>query len=120
MREVCELIKSLEEKGIGNIELIALVTSTSSEIIFYGDINGRRYQSNTIYEMEDMAGIIDEFYEKVTESIRANREYDENKMNIVNASKNDAVVCYDDKRCRIFPIIHEWESKASGVNDALT
>ena len=44
MNKVIEKIKEYEKKGISDIHMIALVSETSSEVIFYGVVNGVKYQ----------------------------------------------------------------------------
>lgn len=50
MKKIIEKIKEYEKKGISDIQMIALVSDTSSEVIFYGIIDGVKYQSNNMVE----------------------------------------------------------------------
>ena len=40
-KEIITEIENLEKEGISDIDMLALITKTTSEIIFYGEIQGK-------------------------------------------------------------------------------
>ena len=112
MKKIIEKINEYEKRGIENIQMMALVSDTSAEVIFYGLIDGVRYQSNTMVEEGKMdSTIIDAFYEDIVKLVRADEKYDPAKMNIIEADATNCEINYDEKRCRSFRIIKDWEKK---------
>ena len=111
MKKVINRIIEFEKRGIEDIQLIALVSDTSSEVIFYGIIDGIRYQSNDMVEEGKIEpDAIDGFYDEVAEIIRSDEKFDSTKMNIIKADSGKSSVDYDEKRCKTYKIIKEWES----------
>lgn len=109
MKELIALITELEQNQISNVNLIALISDTSSEVVFYCDYNGNRVQSNALSEEYDFdANIIDSFYKKVTAIIRESSQFNKEKMNIVKVDDNDVQFEFDEKVCRTYRIIKEW------------
>ena len=49
-KEIITQIENLEKEGISNIDMLALITKTTSEIVFYGEIQGKIYKSNNMVE----------------------------------------------------------------------
>ncbi|MCI5730474.1 MAG: hypothetical protein MR304_02870 [Eubacterium sp.] len=113
MKELVTLIKELEQYKISNVNLIALVSDSSSEVMFYCDYDGNRVQSNSLVEGYGLdSNIIDVFYDKVTIIIRNSNQFDVNKTNIVKISNNQTQFEYDEKACRTYRIIKEWTKTA--------
>lgn len=109
MKELVDFIKELEKYQIFRVNLIALVSDTSREVIFYCDYKGNRVQSNVLSEEYDFdTSVIDSFYEKVTEIIRESGQFNKEKLNIVRIDDNDVMFEYDEKECRTYKIIKEW------------
>ena len=110
MKKVIEKINEFEKKGINDIQLIALVSETSAEVIFYGIIDGVRYQSNNMVDEGKMeSDVIDGFYDEIVKTIRADKKFDSEKMNVIKADSDRCKVGYDEKKCKTFKIIKEWE-----------
>lgn len=110
MDKIIDKIKEIEKKGISDVQLIALVSDTSSEVIFYGDVDGIRYQSNNMVEEGKAdSDFVDGIYEDITALIRDDRIFDSSKMNIIKADADKCKVEYDERKCRTFRIIKEWE-----------
>lgn len=111
MNKIIEKIKEYEKKGISDIHMIALVSDTSSEVIFYGVVNGVKYQSNNMVEEGKIdSGVVDSFYEEIANIVRLNEKFDSSKMNIILADSSKCNVSYDEKKCKTYKIIKEWES----------
>ena len=49
-KSIAEVMAVLEEKKIREVELLALVSDTSYEVVFYGTCNGTRMQYNEMVE----------------------------------------------------------------------
>lgn len=103
-------IKDMEEHGITNISAIALVSDTSSEVIFYGDVEGKRLQSNDLVEKGKVRPeVMDHFYDDITKAVRTSDWFKSDKMNIIKADRDSVDVTYVEKQCRVYKIIKEWE-----------
>ena len=110
MKTIIEKISEFEKKGISDIQMIALVSDTSSEVIFYGVVDGVRYQSNNMVEEGKVDfGVVDEFYDGIVKLIRTNEGFDAEKMNIVRADSDRCKFDYEEKKCKTFRIIRKWE-----------
>ena len=110
MKKVIDKIIEFEKRGIEDIQLIALVSDTSSEVVFYGIIDGIRYQSNNMVEEGKIdSDVIDGLYDEVVELIRSDEKFDATKMNIIKADSDRCKVDYDEKKCKTFKIIKDWE-----------
>jgi hypothetical protein len=112
MNKVIEKIKEYEKKGISDIHLIALVSDTSSEVIFYGVVNGAKYQSNNMVEEGKIdSGVVDSFYDEIANIVRSDKKFDSSKMNIIEADSEECKVTYDERKCKTFKIIRDWEKR---------
>lgn len=110
MKKVIEKINEFEKKGINDIQLLALVSETSAEVVFYGIVDGVRYQSNNMVEEGKIeSDVIDGFYDEIVELVRTDKKFDSGKMNIIKADSDRCKVDYDEKKCKTFKIIKEWE-----------
>lgn len=110
MNNIILEIEKLRKAGIDNIMVIALITDTSREVIFYGDVDGIRAQSNNLVEEGKISiDVVDNFYETVTKIVRESIEFMPDKMNIIKADSKKVDVSYCEKRCRTYKIIKEWE-----------
>ena len=104
-------IKKIEDKGLLNTKLLALVTESSYEVIFYSCYEEKMQQSNNLAE----AGIIplefvDSVYAAVANAIREDERFDSQKMNIVKATSDSVEIEYDEKNCRVYTIKKKWKS----------
>lgn len=110
MKSVVEKIKEFEKKGISNIKLLAIVTKTRSEVVFYGNVDGSRYQSNDLVETGIIEfDVVDSFYEDIAKTIRKTKKFDETKTNIIMADSSECTIKYDDATCKTYKIVKEWE-----------
>ena len=108
MEKVIERIHVLEKQNVSNVQVLALVSDTSAEVIFYGVINGIRYQSNDMVEEGKLdPDIVEGFYGDITEIIRSDPQFDPAKMNIIKADTGKCQVEKEEKRCRTFKIVKE-------------
>lgn len=105
-------IKKLESYGISNIDLLALVTNTSYEIVFYGDYQGKNYQCNEMSESGIIDGnILADFYHEIAIIIRESEAYLQDNMNIVTYTKDGSIeISQDEKNCRIYRIKKAWKN----------
>lgn len=98
MKKVSDTIKEFEKNGISDIQLIAFISDTSREVVFYGKIDGVSYQSNNMVEEGKIsADIIDGFYDEITSIIRSDERFKSDKMNIIKADTDSSKVEYDEK-----------------------
>lgn len=105
-----EILK-IEAKGLADIELLALVTDTSYEVVFYAKYDGKMCQSNDLAEDGILnLDFVDEIYADVAKAVREDKNYDSNKMNIVKASGNDITFEYDEKSCRTYSLKKNWKA----------
>lgn len=106
------LIDEVNNLGLGHIELLALVTASSYDVVFYANINGKKYQSNTLTE-DGLFDILkmDEFYSKVATLVKNSPEFKEDSMNIVTVDASSAVKWeYAERNCRVYQIKKNWKN----------
>ena len=106
------LIDEINNLGLGNIELLALVTSTSYDVVFYANINGKKYQSNALTE-EGLFDILkmDEFYSKVATLVKNSPEFKDDGLNIVTVDASSTVKWeYAERNCRVYQKKKEWKN----------
>ena len=110
MKKIISLVKKLETKGISNIKMIALISETSSEVIFYGTINGKKVQSNNMVEEGLISSdIIFGAYDDVASIVRTDKAYNPEKMNIIKVDSYECSIEYEEKKCKTYKIIKAWE-----------
>ena len=96
--------------------MIALISDTSREVVFYCDYNNCRVQSNSLVEEYGInSAIIEDFYDSVTDIIRNSKDFKSGLMNIVKVSGETIEVTYEDKNCRSYKIIKEWSSSSKQI-----
>ena len=111
-RIMTTLIDEIVKLNLGSIELLALVTSTSYEVVFYATVNGKKYQSNAL-TAEGLFDILkmDEFYSKVATIIRNASNFKSDSMNIVTVNSSATIKWeYAERNCRIYPIKKNWKN----------
>ena len=111
-KEIIVQIENLEKKGISNIDMLALITKNSSEVIFYGEIQGKIYQSNNMVEENLIDSLeIETFYENITKIIKTDKEFREEKMNIIKVNRKKVFsIEIEDKDCKVYRIKKEWRN----------
>ena len=111
-KEIIVQIENLEKKGISNIDMLALITKTSAEVIFYGEIQGKIYQSNNMVEENLIDSLeIETFYENITKIIKTDKEFREEKMNIIKVNREKVFsIEIEDKDCKVYRIKKEWRN----------
>ena len=111
-KEIITQIENLEKEGISNIDMLALITKTTSEIIFYGEIQGKIYQSNNMVEENLIDSLeIETFYENITKIIKTDKEFREEKMNIIKVNREKVFsIEIEDKDCKVYRIKKEWRN----------
>ena len=83
-KQIHEEVLRIEAKGLQNIELLALVTDSSYEVIFYATYNGKICQSNDLAESGILSlEFVDDIYASVANVVRSDKKFDPSKMNIV-------------------------------------
>ena len=114
-KQIHDEILKIEAKGLFDIELLALVTETSYEVVFYAKCDGKMRQSNDLAEDGILTlDFVVEIYAAIAKVVREDKKYDSNKMNIVKASGDDITVEYDEKNCRTYGLKKNWKA-AIGV-----
>lgn len=110
-----KLFSEIDKLNIGKINLLALVSKTSSEVVFYCDVSGKSIQSNNLIEEGLIDSVkLDTFYSSVTTIIRNDSKFKTDKMNIVKINKNnDISFTYVEPNCRIYGIKKEWKNSLS-------
>ena len=111
-KEIITQIENLEKEGISDIDMLALITKTTSEIIFYGEIQGKIYQSNNMVEENLIDSLeIETFYENITKIIKTDKEFREEKMNIIIVNREKVFSReIEDKDCKVYRIKKEWRN----------
>jgi hypothetical protein len=116
-KEIITQIENLEKEGISNINMLALITKTTSEIIFYGEIQGKIYQSNNMVEENLIDSLkIEKFYENIVKIIRSDKEFRKEKMNIVKVNREkEFSIEIEEKNCKVYKIKKEWKNEVYNV-----
>lgn len=114
-KQIHDEILKIEAKGLSDIELLALVTDTSYEVVFYAKYDGKMRQSNALAEDGILTlDFVDEIYAAVAKVVREDKKYDSGKMNIVKASGEEITVEYNERNCRTYGLKKNWKA-AIGV-----
>lgn len=109
-----EILK-IEAKGLSDIELLALVTDSSYEVVFYAKHDGKLRQGNDLAECGILPlNLVDEIYAGVAKGVRADKKYDISKLNIVKVSGAEITFEYDERNCKIYGLKKSWKA-AIGV-----
>ena len=116
-KEIITQIENLEKEGISNINMLALITKTTSEIIFYGEIQGKIYQSNNMVEENLIDSLkIEKFYENIVKIIRSDKEFRKEKMNIVKVNREkEFSIEIEEKNFKFYKIKKEWKNEVYNV-----
>lgn len=109
-KQIYDEILKIEAKGLSDVELLALVTDTSYEVVFYARHAGRLRQSNDLAEDGVLSpGFVDEIYEAVAKAVRESKKYASGRMNIVKASAENIETEYEEKNCRTYSLKKKWK-----------
>ena len=110
-KQIHNEIMEIEDKGLSNVEILALVTDTSYEVVFYAKYNNKMRQGNDLVEDGILAhDFVDRTYSTVAKAIRMDEKYVFGKMNIVKASKENITIEYDKKACRTYKVKKSWKA----------
>lgn len=105
-------LEKIKEKGLTNIELLALVSDTSYEVLFYASSEGKMRQSEELAELGIISlKFVDEIYDNIVNFIKEDKAYDSTKMNIIKASEEKVIFEYDEKKCKIYSIKKKWKAE---------
>ena len=110
MSDLLQLVGEFKE-----VDLLALVSQSSAEVVFYCKINDKVYQSNNLVEEGLYDGNkLDEFYQKVTTAIRQSEKFRNDMLNIVKIdNKNSVSFQYAPQNNSCFKIKKEWKNTLS-------
>lgn len=113
--EIVARIREFEKKNkVSDLRLLAIISDTSREVQFYGKINGVRHQSNNMVEEEKLPpDAVEGLYDEVASIVRTDERFKPDKTNIVKASDNGAIFSYDERRCKTYKIVKEWEDEVA-------
>lgn len=111
-KQIHKVFEKIEKKNLSNIKLLALVTETSYEVIFYAKYDGKMYQSNDL----EVKGIVpinftDEIYSEVAKIVREDKKYNSSKINIIKASEDTVSIEYDEKNCSVYGVKKKWKAE---------
>jgi len=105
-------LEKIEAQGLKNVKLLALVSGTSYEVLFYADVDGKMCQSNDLAESGIISiSFVEDLYETVANVVREDKKFDAAKMNIIKASDEKVTVEYDEKKCKIYSIKKKWKEE---------
>ena len=90
------------------------MSSETSKLVFLFVINlqGKIYQSNNMVEENLIDSLkIEKFYENIAKIIRSDKEFREEKMNIIKVNREKAFsIEIEDKDCKVYRIKKEWRN----------
>ena len=108
--KILSAVNNLAQYGVTQVRMLAMVTDTSYEVVFYGLYAGKMYQSNEMVENGFVAsGVVDTFYKNIAHILRKSDKFQQGKMNIVSIeAENTISIRYDERNCRLYPIQKAW------------
>lgn len=111
------ILMEIAALGLANVKLLALVTDTSYDVVFYADVEGGMIQSNTLAEQGKVAPEkLAAFYEKIAECVRSDPSYDNSVMNVVKVDQDTGVTFSTKERdCRVYAVKKEWRNAVLGT-----
>ncbi len=106
-----ELFSTIAQLKLNSVNLLALVTKTTDEVVFYATVDGKIMQSNALAEdglLDPL--VLDDFYHKIVNIIRSSNKFKEDMMNVVKVSTNNEVdFSYESTSARIYAIKKNWK-----------
>lgn len=110
-----QIIKEMETLKLGSVNLLALVTTTYSDVVFVASVNGRKCQSGMLAEEGIVDNeILDSLYVKIADVIRKNPKFDSSKLNVVTVDgENKVNIRYEPIDARVYEIKKEWKASLS-------
>ena len=95
-----------------------MITESTSDVVFYANINGKLQQSNTIVESGafDPARMRD-FYSRVSDIIRKSDFFKPEKMNVVTISDSQLNISYKNLDCSVFLLKKMWKESFIGARN---
>ncbi len=106
------LLAEISKLNLSGVSLLAFVTDTSYEVVFYAMVNGRLVQSNTLAETGALDPLtLSDFYQSAAMAIRQSAKFKPDSMNVVKVSSTGEVqVSYEAKDCHIYAIRKAWRA----------
>ena len=113
-----ELLKEVDGLGLGNVNLLALITKNSSDVVFYTNIEGRMLQSNTLVESGAFdAAKMRDFYQRITDLIRESSDFNPEMMNVVKVSGAQVSISYETLNCSVVSLKKAWRDLLLGMKN---
>lgn len=113
LNDIINEIENLEKDyNIEILDLLAQVTKTMSEVVFYAKKDGVVYHSNDLFEEDYITdNKIFDLYSKIAEIVRSSSEFDNTKTNIVtyNSTTKKINIDHNDSNKSNFTIQKEWK-----------
>ncbi len=107
-----QILTEIANMKIKNINLLALITNTSAEVVFYASVGDSYGQSNDLAEkgILDIASL-DRFYKIVADTVRQSEDFDSNMLNIVKITPDLTInVSHAPRNSRVYPLKKAWEA----------
>lgn len=121
IKGLSSLIASLHLKSVN---LLALITKSSSEVVFYALVNGKMMHSGNIEEQGIVDPLkLDKFMDDVAAAVRGCSKFDPSKLNVVKVSgSGKTTIEYYERNARIAAIEKEWRASvtSSASSEALS
>lgn len=95
------------------IKLLAIVTDSSYEVVFYQSSNGKLMQANSLAE-EGILDLykLDQFYREVAQLVRQNNAFQMDKINVLRyESGMKCTIIYKEKGVSSYSIKKEWKKE---------
>lgn len=111
-----KLLAAIDDLGVKGVELLALVSDTSYDVVFYANVDGKKIQSNSLAENGaiELSRLAD-FYGKVAEIVRGDPTYDASALNVVSVDAQKHVSINKEAiDCRVYAIKKNWRAQVLG------
>lgn len=106
-----KIIDEINKLALQNVNLLALVTKTSFDVVFFASVDGKMVQSNALAEKGVINFLeLDKFYQTVAEIIRGSGDFKSDMLNVVKINDDkDIVFSYEPLNCRVHSIKKAWK-----------
>lgn len=109
-KQIHDEILKIKSLGLSNIYLLALVTDSSYEVVFYAHYNGELLQSNKMTELGIIPfDIVEKIYLSIANIVRKDKKFKTTMMNILKYSNENISFEYDEKKCRVYKLKKKWK-----------
>lgn len=108
-----EILNEIKKLNLSDVRLLALITQTSYDVVFYALVDGKMQQSNALAESGKIDLLaLDHFYETIFNIVKNDSEFNSAMLNIVTFSEKDGCrINYMPKDAKMYEIKKQWKTQ---------